>query len=467
MIDKIHFLAQKPSLFINKNDRYFTTVSLIMGVFGVLTILILSFLFINDFFSGKYINAYLSQSTKYFPVANMTQSMIMFQLHDVYGNTYNESVSQFVAQKWSFTPKVSSKANITNLKVEKCKREDFNVFSNIYTDLPVESYYCIQTNSANLTIYGKAQDTSKDNSYLMIYIVKCIDSSPYNTENISCQKESDINSLIGKRPHFISVGYVDYEVDNDNITTPVSTYVKTFTLPVGLNLIYRHLIYLKNVIYGSDNGIIFSNIERSNFFQFNRINSEAYMNPFTVSGSFGAFTFTMSEITEIYTRKFEKLQNLFANIVGVTDAIIFISTIIVKVLSNNIHLNHFNNTICDINDKIQGSSVIKEKRINLNFPNPSDHFEILTLSKKNNSSNEKKQVVKNKIKLSIFDILFSLRCYRNTLNARILKIVDETIKDKLSIEKILECVLYFEEKEEKCENALFRSKMEKSKNLGT
>jgi hypothetical protein len=311
----INFLAKKPNIYIDKNEKFQNKPTLILSIFSIISVLVISFFFIIDFLNFKNINVYSSQTTKILPIGNLTDSNIMIRFNDVYGNIYNETYTNFVIQKWSFMPENKGKPVITNIPLEKCERTKHFINSTLlYENIPVEQYYCIKKESLNITIFGKAQDSVNPNTYIMIYLVKCLDNSPYNFNKIKCENETIINTKINKLPHFITFSYLDNEIDHSNKTNPFSNYLKSFTLPVGLNLIYRHLIYLKNVLYKSDNGIVFEDNELYEFSQYSHVNSEVYMNPFTIPGSFGAICISMSEVSNTHKREFEKLQTLFAKI---------------------------------------------------------------------------------------------------------------------------------------------------------
>ena len=64
--------------------------------------------------------------------------------------------------------------------------------------------------------------------------------------------QSDIDKFIASQPSLLTMGYLDYEIDNNNLENPASLVVRTDLLQTSASLYHQLALNLKQVVYTTD-----------------------------------------------------------------------------------------------------------------------------------------------------------------------------------------------------------------------
>lgn len=252
------------------------------------------------------------------------------------------------------------------LNASICQKEDFDLMEDSFLSIsnPRNATYftCLKQNQA-INIYGTIG--TSNSSYLAILVNKCV-----NTTEIICKSNEEIDYLF--RNVYLRLFLKDSYFANNNYNNPAQFYANHFTIPISNTAYKRSYIYLKNIDYISDYGLIFENKQIKTTYQIDSGTADLYFNSdaaFT-NVTISEVSITISNIKDVYTRSYYKLQNLAADLGGILKVITVVFMFFNRLILNPVLDNKiFNSLFTYPKTQHQQRETITPKQINNNNNN--------------------------------------------------------------------------------------------------
>lgn len=167
------------------------------------------------------------------------------------------------------------------------------------------------------------------------------------SNNNSCYSNEEINKKLDGV--YFTINFLDYEIDNYNITHPAHLVVKSEIYPITGYLAKSYVIFKKRVIYTTDYGFIFESNTDLEFYQHDSIfNSDYNLN--TNSPVFASFQFHAKLENEIYKRSYVKIPSIIANVGGIMKACVTIFVFLNWIYNRKIVPLKLSNTLFSFNN---------------------------------------------------------------------------------------------------------------------
>ena len=342
---------------INNNKTFNTYFGSIMSILYIFFIVIFIF-----YFSLQLINHSKPTilSTTYFdqypqPFLINDNFIFTFSLQfPNYTNYIDESVYNIKAYLTTIeTINGETSLSYSPINIYRCSNFTFNILEEYFMSLPIYDLYCIDLNGIEF------QGEYKRNKwvYVQIFFNKCDN----DTSDIVCKSKVEIDKYL--EGGYAGIFMSDNLFQPNNFKKPLQTYGKNIFSSLNGNYYFEYWVYLKTIVIKSDNGWIFDRIETKNFLSFEQslITSDSR----NASKTFLNIILRESSTRELYERSYIKLQEICANVGGISKALLFTFQYIVNLFSNLLYKNYllqfFN--LDHYNDKMKNNS---KKMIKLN-----------------------------------------------------------------------------------------------------
>ena len=155
-------------------------------------------------------------------------------------------------------------------------------------------------------------------------------------------------------------------------------------LPITTSLFKNYFLKFSDIRYKSDDNLFYNSFEETHSYKLSKINVNVDLRGDNTlfKGTFNQINFIMADETRIITRIYEKISNSFAQIGGLTQALIILSKTILYFWSENNVLIYLISTILPNEEKIK---FFKKSNNNINlYLNKDGNVN----ENKNNCSNE-------------------------------------------------------------------------------
>ncbi len=231
--------------------------------------------------------------------------------------------------------------NSTNHPIEKkmriCKDEDFHgmksEFMEAASPLNQSYYFCLENNQE---LHLRGELGTKDVSSISVVINKCTNI----TDKIQCKPDKEIDHEM--RSMIVKFYVGDYYFDSENFNEPGQKYLKLLNFEIT-SLYYKHnYIFLRNVDYTTDKGLIFEDKNTKSYHQVESFKEQIFINkeyaytPQTIS----QVTLTLSPLKQVHIRSYYKFQKLAADVGGLLKTFLIVCNFFVE-FANRSFINYF------------------------------------------------------------------------------------------------------------------------------
>jgi hypothetical protein len=455
MLASFDLISSAPKLLINNGQSRFknapgglVTLLYIVSILTIAIFFLTRFLYKNDF------SLIYSKEIMKLPSLNFTDVPFMLMLADSVGVPVPNSDKTYFIQEIFLSyqnevdPKTGKNTIVnrqTNIFYEKCDLNiHFGKYQEYFKDLPdFDKYYCYPLGKFNRTLNGLYGDNINGYSFPNIYAAKCVN----NTANKNGCFPMDVidNSL--KKVYFYTA-FLDFDTDPYNVDDPVKLTLRTQTLPISSLLSKRHYVYKTLSRYTTDYGIFFEEKKSIEFYTHkDTLYTDVLVGPSSslIPTSIGHISIFLDNKLDTYVRLYPKIQQLIANIGGVSSAILQLSRIIIYLYSHYSTILFITNEIYFGENKMN-KDIIVPNNIKPNYM-PVASFNILTknspqisspyfdsMMSRTNEFGKKKVKRVSKLKFSFMELI----CFfKNNHKTRKFKIYETSILKMLSVEYIL------------------------------
>ena len=254
----------------------------------------------------------------------------------------------------------------TSIKLEKC---DINIHFNdshireLIKEFEYEKYLC-PVPGQNLSIGGRWSDNVHGYDMLELHVIKCENTS----ESQNCKTEKEMETFFQNA--YLSIIYLTQSLDHYDVHNPIKEQFRSEMFPIVTSLVKRYYYYFLPGKYISDNGYIFSNIKRFDFFEYyglvaDFVDKEAqeYYSEATIT----EVCFSCIDKYITYKRKYTKIEDYLGNIAGSIKTIFLIGQFINDYFSEKIFLLDIINFISSpFPNNISGLKIKKIDNMNKN-----------------------------------------------------------------------------------------------------
>lgn len=315
--------AAKPSLNIYGKKFYATTFGFVMSILSCFTMLTLSGYFINQSINRKDVSVIFNQDSKIYSQVNLTGFPLMVAIIDKNAQNikdrdriYNINI-QYKRYEYATNNQTGKRSLIykeAQIPLEGCDpQKHFGNWSSYFTDMEkLSEFFCMAPGNQTVTIDGVFGDNSRNFSILGVNFNKCVNNSATNKSD--CFDQNKIDSTLSSV--YVLMDYIDFDIDHNNINSPIVPIRKGSSTVVSSSVYKKINHYKKMVIYDTDYGYVFEDINSISSYQQDQVNVDVDLRT-DPAGSFASVVLQNSSKVDKYKRTFMKFQTLAANIGGV------------------------------------------------------------------------------------------------------------------------------------------------------
>ena len=387
MLKRLDNLSSPITLFYKGFPRHSSIISGIITILTYTTIIILGVVFSIDFLfkknpiayfynrfiydigifsfnnSGIFHFIYLGQKDN-LPYDNKSIYVIGVNEHS---NIINDDTNMILYDHWIYEP--CNNQHIGDLKdyLNDYKHSFYNgLCINKFYNKTIKNFIDINDKNFKYPIIEHGSSNPNSNPY-GIFILRCQNHSELNKTNCYDKNTSDEKAI---EVDTIDMFFIDHYIDVRNYNNPLYKFYHKISNKIILSsYTINHLNY-EPLKLNTHSGIIFNINSELNSFGFD-FNEKLIINE-TNTGIYGSFYFWIQNQMEIYDRTYQKIQDVSANIGGISKLLTFIGYCLNYFFAKITLINDLSN---DIFKKIDKS----EKKINL---------QEFKLTNKSNSSNK-------------------------------------------------------------------------------
>ena len=285
----------------------FTLIVLIIGS-------VLSFLFGQEIYERKESISSFGKELVEESIINFHEESIIFAVSHLNGTVIQNPFDYFdvVVENYSVDDKLIVKKNL--LSIAQCTPETLPArLKNTLCDLS-PGCMCLDNKDKSLSFMNNfANRNSRAQSFHYF---------PCDSKKRKCP--SDLNAII--RNFYISVGIMNSFVDTNNYLEPITYYRQNLPYLQSKDFYTRVLISMTNNTLISDNGWLIEDKVKHTYAQVSNQKSEI-STYYTGITPIGTITFESPNIVDKINRHYMKIQDLFAKVGGMLNALIIITKI--------------------------------------------------------------------------------------------------------------------------------------------
>lgn len=374
LLQKIDFISPEPKLQTYGHSRYKNILGGIISIAMICSVSVLTIYFLVIMWSRSSITViYNTDNQQGEKSMEFTKYPFLIALTDINGGGIYDSDSYFsiVPKVWSIKRIIDENGNtnftVTNydLVLKQCDWKDYSNNSEIvdlYKNVPDFSYWKCFLPTENLNFYGLFGGILP-NFFVTFYINKCVNST--NLDGQICKPQVEIERKLDTA--FLVYSYVDFKINNNNITTAAQKYLRTDSLIISSTIYKRFMVKFKQIEYKTDYGFVFSDYRTENFYSiepyYENVDNRLIVR---YPGNFCSLTLSISPNLDTYQRYYMKFQDAIANIGGVLQGIIFVAVLICHYFSEKLFFASLANEVINYDDMNQRGKRIINLNSNLN-----------------------------------------------------------------------------------------------------
>lgn len=362
------------------------------------------------------------------------QNLSNFSKHFIDESVYTLEVVQ--------RKKINGVITLESLPIGKCdisKVPENNDLRDYFGRNQIDNLYCIFPNNSSP---GPELKSTWDGVYyknILINVYPCVNSSKNNNK---CKSADFIQQSLNSAN--FAMYFTTNAIDPSNFGNPIESYGKQIYTPISSSTLTYIEMLFGHFDFVTDQGFLFTDsrkITSATFLDNRQILS--FRSDIVVQ-----IDMKLDKIKNIYSRSYQKIQNVLASIGGIIKALMIMSSLIVKpFIRLNFRLN-LANTIFNFKTDEDNSKIILKKREKKNIKNKkkqknSKNFENITENHNNNRPNLLSRSDTSKISLSYCGYLMSFfkKCSisntKKLLNKGLLQI-DEVLDISYIMKKLVE-----------------------------
>lgn len=315
--NKLDFLSQEFGFEMNNSNRYKNTQGAVFSFIAFITIFVIALLFGIEVVERKSPSVTVSEEFSDDIKLKISELPFMFSIWDNNGKYIPGFMNYF-----DYT--------INLLYADK------NGYISIYNDLYLKNCSEIEYNAEYSTSISKLRDIeryciySDNKTHYLWNTFGTHNSSMLKVQFYVCDQITNPNCLINESNKYIpnfAIQYFDFIINSANYDKPITSFIasKIFSLKRGVTKIFQ-FIFQQNK-YLSDDGWLLESMREIQFVSFRSYDLDIVFQE-TDKKFIGAFRIEAIKTERSIKRSYLKIQELFAKIGGIANAIIIISSVL-------------------------------------------------------------------------------------------------------------------------------------------
>ena len=340
LIYNLDFLGVQPNILFLGKKQHSTKLSLTLSILSLVVIIGFTVYFLISLFSREVSIISKTQSKIRNPIMNFTGLPMILKVVDG-DNLEVVDDPRFFQIQVVFSKNHDGFWENQYPDLERCDmnthfdehKDYFNQINNI------TSYYCIKNlKNFNVALFGTNGDLSNGFGTIDIILNFCNN----NTMQGTCAPQSEMDKKL--QSIFVSFGFLDYLVDDNNVESPVQLTVKTEFLPFSSTTFTRYFFEKRTLSYSTDMGYVFPDIKQIKVFQQDAKQVYVDLSVRTKGMKFGQISLFMNCNLFSYRRSFSKIQDTLASIGGIMNLMILIAYLLVNFVNKRMYFLKLANT---------------------------------------------------------------------------------------------------------------------------
>ena len=313
-----------PTFYIDKKKKSGTICGLLITILAFFSYFACGIYYISDIFDKSNVKSYISVRNPSNPLSiNFTSDKFYFGFAIQDPVTYDFILDESIYYVNAFY-KIATRQEDGNfawevepVELEPCQSSKFNSrYQELFEKRNVNNLYCIK----NFTYNIEGTFLHDKYSFITFDFYQCKNTTDNDNK---CKPQDKIDYYLNST--FVAVEFTDISVDSSNYTHPITPLVGETYSTIGHSFYKEMHIYLKSVLFKSDIGLLFTNIEEGNYLQLDYVND---MFALKVKEMFCSFSLKISNKIDVYERSYTKIQATLVNIGGIIQGISTIGMII-------------------------------------------------------------------------------------------------------------------------------------------
>jgi len=251
----LDFYAEKPSLFIKKQDSFRTYIGSILSLVTTIVLSIIIVFIIFCFIHDTGLTVLYDKTSKGLSSLdlNLSKSIFFYHVNDKGGNIIDKRIIR------AYPYLTISSSGGTEYKLLKEVPCDINklIKSNYeYEELlnfDVSSYQCVTMQDGEDVILQRRTSPFK-NSYINLFVTKCHNDTKNNISD--CKPEEEIDAFIESNSIYVNFFLESAAIDHHNYTHPLAKKYYQNSMSLPKDFIFSYSFFWRKIEYFTRNSLI-------------------------------------------------------------------------------------------------------------------------------------------------------------------------------------------------------------------
>jgi len=305
----LDFYAEKPTLFIKKQDSFRTYIGTILSLVTTIVLSIIIVFIIFCFIHDTGLTVLYDKTSKGLGSLdlNLSKNIFFYHLNDKAGNIIDKRIIR------AYPYLTISSSGGTEYKLLKEVECDVNKLINSnqeYKELlnfDVSLYRCVTMQDGEDVVLQRRTSPFK-NSYINLFVTKCHNDTKNNISD--CKSEEEIDSFIESNSIYVNFFLESAAIDHHNYTNPITKKYYQNSMSLPKDFIFSYSFFWRKIEYFTRNSLIlFSYLFQSNAYMLDAAIKDKDFFPkthvFYEEKTIGRLQFLITvEYAESYVRKY-------------------------------------------------------------------------------------------------------------------------------------------------------------------
>jgi len=303
------FYAEKPTLFIRKQDSFRTYIGTILSLVTTIVLSIIIVFIIFCFIHDTGLTVLYDKTSKGLSNLDLdlSKNIFFYHLNDKAGNIIDKRIIRAYPY---LTISSSAGTEYKLLKEVKCDVKKLINSNKEYEELlnfDVSTFNCVTMQDGEDVILQRRSSPFK-NSYINLFVTKCHNDTKNNISD--CKSEEEIDSFIDSNSIYVNFFLESAAIDHHNYTNPITKkyYQNSMSLPKDFIFSYS-FFWRKNEYFTRNSLILFSYLFQSTAYMLDAAIKDKDFFPkthvFYEDKTIGRLQFLITvEYAESYVRKY-------------------------------------------------------------------------------------------------------------------------------------------------------------------
>lgn len=313
---KLDFVSEEIGFEVNNSRIYKTNSGAFLSLIISISSIIIAIMIGNEVYERKLPNVSVSSNYLEDSTISFTEYPIFFSVADTYGNYYDDysQYLYFYLYKMNITNSIFEYSGILESSIHRCTMDDFSPYKGKIEDDLLKTFLDIPTTCMSF-----------DENFLI--------KNPYDSPNSSsivfsfsyCEGDNCAEDIeFALKEIYVKFYYMNAYVDSDDYENPIKNYIDVISQRLSYGFLKTKYVRFLNNEFISDNGWLFKNLKTYDYLALKDTYDEMNLSSPTYPTDMYWMTVESPNIREIGKRSYMKIQDLFAKVGGVINAIIII-----------------------------------------------------------------------------------------------------------------------------------------------